>query len=295
MKLLVVGHSVEDHVDQNGSVQIKPGGIYYSASALRNFVDKDDEIYLCTSVSDKNYDLFKPVYEKLNTKYLQFIESIPFVYLKIKVKGEREECYGSLTDNLKLNLEEINEFDGIYLNMITGYDVSLNQLLELRHNYKGLIYIDVHTFSRGIDENMKRHFRVIPDFNRWAKSVDIIQANTHELFTLNSKPNAEEIIKEVLSSGCRMLIVTNGESGSKTFLLKNNELSSLSIPAINIEAKNKVGCGDVFGSIFFYFYLKTGDLIKSLNAANIAGGCAASYADLNEFKNLKKDVVARLN
>jgi len=81
MKLLVVGHSVEDHVDQNGSVQIKPGGIYYSASALRNFVDKDDEIYLCTSVSDKNYDLIKPVYEKINTKHLKLIESINYVNL----------------------------------------------------------------------------------------------------------------------------------------------------------------------------------------------------------------------
>jgi sugar/nucleoside kinase (ribokinase family) len=295
MKLLVIGHSVEDHVDQNGSIQIKPGGIYYSASALRSFMDKYDEIYLCTSVSEKNYNLFKPVYEKLNIKYLQFVESIPFVYLKIQDKGEREECYGSLTGSLELNFKEINMFDGIYLNMITGYDITLEQVIKLRENYKGLIYLDVHTFSRGIDENMERHFRIIPDFNLWAESVDIIQVNKHELLTLSSKKNTEEIILDVLNSGCRLLIVTEGESGSKSYLLNNNDINSVSIHALSIGTKNKVGCGDVFGSIFFYSYLKTGDMFKSLETANIAAGYAASYSDLNEFENLKKDVITRLD
>jgi hypothetical protein len=53
MKLLIIGHSVEDHVDQSGIIQTKPGGIYYSAAALGNFKDPEDEIYLCTSVSEK--------------------------------------------------------------------------------------------------------------------------------------------------------------------------------------------------------------------------------------------------
>jgi sugar/nucleoside kinase (ribokinase family) len=295
MKLLIIGHSVEDHVDQSGIIQTKPGGIYYSAAALGNFKDPEDEIYLCTSVSEKNYSLFKSVYEKFNTKYLQFIDSIPFVYLKIQEKGEREECYGSLTGNLDLNLKEIDSFDGIYLNMITGYDISLSQLKEIREKYKGLIYMDVHTFSRGIDENMKRHFRIIPEFKLWTKLIDIIQVNTYELLTLSSRQNAEEIIEDVLDAGPRYLIVTEGELGSSIYMMKENKLCSISRPAINIESKNKVGCGDVFGSIFFYSYLTTNNIIRSLEAANIAGGCAASYKGLEEFKNLKKDVVAGLN
>jgi sugar/nucleoside kinase (ribokinase family) len=295
MKLLVIGHSVEDHVDQNGSIQVKPGGIYYSASALLSFKEPEDEIYLCSSVSKKNFGLFKPVFENLNTDYLRFVESIPFVYLKIHDKGEREECYGSLTGNLELDLSEINSFDGIYLNMITGYDISLNQLLELRKVYKGLIYLDVHTFSRGIDENMKRIFRVIPDFKLWAQSVDIVQVNTHELLTLSSRTNEEEIIEEVLSLGCRFLIVTKGEVGSSAYFREDSRVETLSMPAIKVETKNKIGCGDVFGSIFFYSYLKTGSLEESLKKANAAGGRAASYSGLSEFRNLKKDVVAGFN
>ncbi|HVO75821.1 MAG TPA: carbohydrate kinase family protein [Ignavibacteriaceae bacterium] len=295
MKLLVIGHSVEDHIDQGGMVQTKPGGIYYSASALQNFKNPEDEIFLCTSVSRNNYGLFKNVYENLNTKYLQFIDSIPFVYLKIQDKGEREECYGSLTGSLALNLEDVGSFDGIYLNMVTGYDISLGQLNQIREKYKGLIYMDVHTFSRGVDGNMKRQFRVIPEFNLWAKSVDIIQVNTLELMTLSPKGNAEEIIYEVLSRGPQFLILTKGESGAEIFILKENKISSISRPAINIELKNKVGCGDVFGSIFFYSYLANRNIIKSLESANIAGGCAASYKSLEEFKKLKEDVVARLD
>jgi sugar/nucleoside kinase (ribokinase family) len=295
MKLLVIGHSVEDNVDQGGIVRKKPGGIFYSAAALQNFKEREDEIYLCTAVSGKNYGLFKNVYENFNTKYLQFVDSIPFVYLKIHDKGEREECYGSLTSNLELNLEVIDSFDGIYLNMVTGYDISLNQLKEIRRRYKGLIYMDVHTFSRGIDENMKRHFRVIPDFNQWAKSVDMVQVNTHELLTLSSGRNREEIVKEVLNCGPQFLILTKGETGSAVYMMNESNLCSISRPAIDVTVKNKVGCGDVFGSIFFYSYLANNNIIKSLEAANIAGGCAASYSDQDEFRNLKRDVVARLN
>ena len=73
----------------------------------------------------------------------------------------------------------------------------------------------------------------------------------------------------------------------------DEEVVSKFISSINIETKNKVGCGDVFGAVFFYNYIKDGDIDKALKLANIAGGVAASYDRTQNFQRLKKDVYER--
>jgi len=42
MKLLVIGHSVEDHIHYKDRDEIKPGGIFYSAASLVNYKNEDD-------------------------------------------------------------------------------------------------------------------------------------------------------------------------------------------------------------------------------------------------------------
>jgi len=56
-----------------------------------------------------------------------------------------------------------------------------------------------------------------------------------------------------------------------------------------------VWCGDVFGAVFFYSYISRGNknIEKVLKLANIAAGYTASYKDMNDFKNLKDNVLSR--
>ena len=77
--------------------------------------------------------------------------------------------------------------------MITGFDITLDQLKEIRKNFSGLIYIDVHTLSRGLDKYYQRNFRLIPDFSEWAKCIDIIQVNELELYTLFDSKSEKDI------------------------------------------------------------------------------------------------------
>jgi len=324
MKLLVIGHSVEDHIYQDGKKVIKPGGIFYTTLTLINFIDNPDEIYLCTAVNMGNIKLFSPAYELVNKEYFQYVDDIPKVHLNIFKNKEREEVYENLpagiphfdagksgiTRSLDLNLENINTFDGIIINMITGFDITLEQFKEIRNSYKGIIYFDIHTLSRGLEGNIhtgiKRDFRRIPNAKEWITSADIIQANENEILTLSKKTTEKEIADEVLNCGVKYLIVTKQELGSNIYNLDTNrqnmpgdimkkEIISTYMPAIKVDVKNKVGCGDVFGAIFFYTYLKNKDVNKSLMLANIAGGCSASYDTPDKFKELKKDVSARYN
>ena len=295
MKLLIVGHTVEDHIHYQGENKIKPGGIFYTVLTLLNFKDENDEIFLNTSIPKENQHLFSPVFDQLDRRYFTFVERIPKVFLNVHNFKERGETYENITAKLEILPADLSPFDGILINMITGFDLTLEQLKRIRENYTGLIYFDVHTLSRGFDENFHREFRVIPDFREWASLLDIIQVNENELQTLFDIYDEIAIAREVLSCGAKLLIVTKSEVGSKIYSMNNNELSSTFVSSIKIKTENRIGCGDAFGAVFFYDYIKFENFNKALRIANGAAGFVASYADVSEFKNLKYDVFTRYN
>lgn len=294
MKLLLIGQSVEDHIHYNGRYEIKPGGIFYSASALQNIKDDDDEIYLCTAYK-KGDKLFSDLYSRVNGSFLNYTDVIPQVRLNIYDDREREEIYANITGGLEVDTSELNMFDGILINMITGFDISLKQLREVRNKFKGPIYFDVHTFSRGLSENMKREFRVIPGFDKWLVNIDILQVNTRELFTIMDSDSKEEIIKYVLGTNVKYLLETQGEMGAVCYSITNGKIIIKEMRALNTEVKNQVGLGDVFGAVFFYTYIKNRSAEAALTDAVTASGYAASYGQMNDFNRLKSDVFSRNN
>lgn len=267
MKLLVIGHSVLDFIKDSEADKISAGGIFYAVSALNRICNKDDEIFLCTQYDEESFKYFKPEYDKIKKDYLQKVEKIPRVHLNLFRDKERHEYYENITNNLKTDFGDLKEFDGILINMITGFDITLEQLCKIRDHYAGVIYIDVHTLSRGLGDNYKREFRRIPDFNNWAKNVDVIQVNQSELFTLSDRNTEVEIISEIFSYGVKILCVTKGDIGAKIYFNKSKEIISYFIAAQKIKNPNVIGCGDVFGASFFYSYIRNKNEIDSLNQA----------------------------
>ncbi len=291
MKILLIGHSVVDFIHQNEDEKRSPGGVFYSAAALNSFKEIGDEIYLLTFMDQKNKDLFSFIYDDLDTGFIDQNE-IPKVHLKIFDEAERCEWYENIAQNLDLNIiKDINSFNGILINMITGFDISIDQLKELRKNYKGKIYFDVHTLARGLDEKGARNFRLIPDAKEWIENVDIIQANENEIFTLSNLKDEKEIAEFVLNCGVEILIVTKGDKGG-TLYTKNIVINFGKGESKNT---NKIGLGDTFGAVFFYSYIKFQNFETALNYAVQAAAFAASYNDIKDFLNLKNDTLTRIN
>jgi hypothetical protein len=285
MKLLVIGHSVEDHILFDGKETIKPGGIYYVVSALTSFL-KDDQIFLCSYAENRNYSMFADVYDRCAADFIQFIEAIPKVSLSIHGAKERDEHYNNIIPKLNIPYERLNEFDGIIISMVTGFDIELNQLQEIRKNFQGLIYFDVHTLSRGLGHHGHRGFRKIENFNKWAECVDIIQANEHEVKTLTLSNDEVEIAHEIFNNRTKQLIVTRGEAGAKLYYWQNREFNFIFQSSLKTESVNKIGLGDVFGAAYFYNYVKTGDLFRSLNIAVTASGIASGPDGLSKLKSI---------
>jgi sugar/nucleoside kinase (ribokinase family) len=284
MKILIIGHSVEDHIHLDDEEKIKPGGIYYSVLGLSKIISPEDKIHLVTALQKSNEYLFSNLYDKINKNNISWVDEIPKVHLIIHDSKERTECYENISKNLNIDYSILSNFDGILINMITGYDITLEQLHEVRKHFSGLIYLDVHSLSRGFDESKTRVFRQISDFNQWASLVDFIQANELEAKTLFNFQDESQISAEVLRQGIKCFIVTKGDAGARIYLKKNDEVESVFVPAEKIHTLNKVGCGDIFGGVFFYTFLKTNNFYKSLTAANIAAGKSASTQNLKELK-----------
>ena len=295
MNFLIIGHSVEDHIGLKGNEVVKPGGIFYTANALQNLKESEDNLFLCTSVEKSNLELFNPLYNDLNQKYFSYVDRIPKVYLTLHDFKERGEKYENITKNLDINIDDFSGFNGILINMITGFDINLEQIKQIRKKFSGTIYLDVHTLSRGLDENLKREFRKIPSFNEWASCIDILQVNENELKVLTEKSDELEIAEVVLNYGVKILIVTKGNLGARAYYLHNNEIASVFSKAIKVRSSNQIGCGDVFGATFFYTYIKEQNIENSLRYANIAAGCVVNYDDFRKFKDLRKDVFTRYN
>lgn len=287
MKILLIGHSIIDHFEELGSEISKPGGLFYTSLGILSSKSSDDKIFLLTSWNKKSFHLFEHVYSKCNLKFSAEYDDMPEVYLKSFGEGEREETYKNLSVQLSIEqLQEWNQFYGILINMITGFDLSIEQLGTIRKNYRGIIYFDVHTLSRGVDPNMKRIFRPIPEIEKWLTNIDILQCNENELHTIIQNENEAICAERILSGGPKILIVTKSSNGATAYFKELSETKSVTVVAEKIEEKNKIGCGDIFGAVFFYSYISTRNVSYSLMTANKAGGRAAATLDLSTYSEI---------
>jgi hypothetical protein len=280
MKILLVGNSIIDHIEEADGYKIKPGGVYYSALGALSIIKENDSIYILTGWNENSLKIFNRIYSKVNMSFSIKVENIPEVKLKTAGVSEREEIYINLSARLSIEqIKDWNQFDGILINMITGFDITVGQLQIIRKQYKGPIYFDVHTLSRGVDQNLKREFRPVPDADEWLSNINILQANENELRTITTAADETEAAKEILKRGPDILIITKGSKGAVVYFNKQGSVDFYSVDAEKVEAVNKVGCGDIFGAVFFYNYIKDKDVINSLKSANKAGAAAVSDSD----------------
>lgn len=290
MRILIIGHPVLDYVEYEGTTTIQPGGIFYTAAGFASQKSASDKFYLLTCTDDKTDKYFSSVFSQFDLTYSQKTGLIPTVFLKIFDEKEREERFENFSDALSTkNITNFNQFDGIFINMISGNDIAISDLEFIRKNYRGKIYLDVHALSKGADEKGNRRFRKVPELERWLNSVNIIQANEFELDTISEGKDEFEKAKFVLELGPEILIITKGDKGVRAFYNNDTEIASTFLSAEKVNTVNKVGCGDIFGTYFFYSYIDNQNLTNALKAANKAGAIATSYSSTNNFINLKED------
>jgi sugar/nucleoside kinase (ribokinase family) len=101
--------------------------------------------------------------------------------------------------------------------------------------------------------------------------------------------NEHETVLKIFQFRPKAVIITKGENGATLYYKDKNEILDFNLPAEKINVINKVGCGDIFGAVFFYSYLSNRNLFESLRLANLAAAIAVSKDILNNIDALKNN------
>ncbi len=271
-KILAIGHSVLDKIHAGGKTETKPGGIYFS---VLGFIASEfpSEVSLLTTFAKENEKYFAEAYSQVKLIPGYVSGQMPVNHLYIYENKERDEIYEYIPEALDIaRAGNLNNYNAIYLNMISGFDVTLDALKEMREKFDGIIYLDIHTLSRGVYKNNKRKFRTIPDGMKWIAQADFVQTNERELKTLSDEFTENEIVREFFEKGGKGFIVTQGKKGAKGYYEKNGEIEMLELKNEISFGNQCVGCGDYFGASFISAYLHARDFVTALEHANKKAG-----------------------
>jgi hypothetical protein len=146
----------------------------------------------------------------------------------------------------------VSDLDALYVNFISGDELTLDTSQLLRHGFTQFIYADLHSLFLGREPDGTRVPRPLPDAPLWYACFDVVQMNEEELAQLATDPLA--VAAAALGRGCRAVCVTLGPRGAVYFAAAPRgpvEAARVSVapdePA-PIAGGDPTGCGDVFGA-----------------------------------------------
>ena len=143
----------------------------------------------------------------------------------------------------------IRDVDALYINFISGFEMTLETAQLLRRGFPRFIYADLHSLFLDREPDGQRVPRTLPYASEWFSCFDAVQVNENEMAQLGSDPLA--IAAGAMQHGCKTLCVTLGARGAAYFTGNPIRTERIPAPAIHPPAFTQVsdptGCGDVFG------------------------------------------------
>ena len=197
---------------------------------------------------------------------------------------------------------------GYDLNEAQTLDTQLNVLMEFKPElpaaYRNtdllfLANIDPELQLQALDQVKKPRLTACDSMNFWISSkpealkevmkrVDIVLINEGEARMLTGEANLVKAARQIISLGCKRLVVKRGEYGVLMFTAD----SVFAAPAYPLEeAFDPTGAGDTFAGGFMGYLANTGDLSEEgLRQALVFGSVMASFNvedfSLNRMKHL---------
>jgi hypothetical protein len=171
----------------------------------------------------------------------------------------------------------VRDLDALYINFISGFELTLGTAQALRQGFTGPIYADLHSLFLGMQHDGVRALRPLPYAAEWFGCFDTVQLNEDEMRQLS--PDPLTLSAEALRAGVRLLVVTLGARGAAYVAAAEpgEPLRSALVPAPAVDAADPTGCGDVFGATACA-RLVAGDSVESaLRRANAAAARSAVY------------------
>lgn len=186
----------------------------------------------------------------------------------------------------------VRSCDALYVNFITGFELTLDTARALRAGYGGPTYADLHTLFKGVGREGLRVPRELPAPGGWLRSFDAVQMNECE-FELLGRAHGDgwQLAAEVTGPELKLITVTLGDRGAAwvaapdfspdpwkwpatrdTVGSAGPTRSGRVEPAGGALVGDPTGCGDVWGATFFARLLVGDTLDDALATANRHAG-----------------------
>ena len=150
----------------------------------------------------------------------------------------------------------IRDLDALYVNFISGFELSLGTAQALRAGFAGPIYADVHSLFLGMGQDGMRVLQPLPDAPSWWRCFDVVQMNEDEMAQSGGDPLV--VAADVLAAGASLLVVTLGARGAAYVAADGFDgwagpapagtVRTALVGAPPVDALDPTGCGDVFGA-----------------------------------------------
>jgi hypothetical protein len=160
----------------------------------------------------------------------------------------------------------VMDLDAIYLNFISGFELTLGTAQALRQGFHGPIYADLHSLFLGMHHDGIRVLQPLADPAAWFGCFDAVQLNEDEMRQLS--PDPLSLSAQALGAGTSLLVVTLGPKGAAYVAAPGfdgwkatsgvalppgatrtgHAVRTALIPAPHVDALDPTGCGDVFGA-----------------------------------------------
>jgi hypothetical protein len=182
----------------------------------------------------------------------------------------------------------VQDLDALYINFISGFELSLGTADALRHGFTGPIYADLHSLFLGMQQDGTRMLRPLPHAAAWFRCFDFVQVNEDEMRQLADEPMAVAAV--AMAEGVRVLTVTLGPRGAAYFTADADPVIDRStpvssgrpvrtslVPGRHVDEPDPTGCGDVFGAALFGRLLARESVEGALRDANEAAARNAGF------------------
>lgn len=194
--------------------------------------------------------------------------------------------------------EAASQLDALYVNFISGFELTLPVARTLRDAVSGPLHADLHSLFLGIEDDGTRVPQSLERADAWLDCFDSLQLNEREFASLAPSPAAaRERLHAAVCRGVQVATVTLGGRGVDWLARTSPDLAPGRRPdrrplepsaaqafarghhalPLGERGGDPTGCGDVWGATFFARMLADDSLSGALERANRAAAHKLSY------------------
>ena len=262
------------------------GGILYNIMALASLLTDQTALF---PICNLGHDVQRPVFNRLDhfpNIDRRGIHIVPHLnnhaILRYTSPTQGKEYLQNRVPPLTFNQVAFSlDCDFILINFISGFDLSLETLRQIREKYTGNIYIDIHNLTSDVAKNGSRSLKYPAHWAEWVENCDIVQFNQDEAQILadqelSSYGDLSHFAQRVYDIGPEVILITLGKEGSIIAYGDDGGVTVDHCRGCETPVIDPTGCGDVFSAGFITEFIRSEDPVRANRFANrIAGmNCA---------------------